>query len=117
MNDQLFDLHPSVRTEGADHDLPYHLPIRPVHLETEHVRGFIPVSEPEVEITDRLGVDEGHGDFADLLQIDTKVRESGGEEAGGSFRIESCVAHLVENGDGYGWITPQVESPCAVFTA
>jgi hypothetical protein len=97
-----------VSTIGADHDLSYHLPVRPVYLEAEHVGRLVPISELEVEVTDRLGVDEGHGDLADLLQVETNGGESGGEEAAGSFRVESGMANLIKNGDGHGRVVAQV---------
>src|SRR5215212_1633326 len=112
MYHKLVDAHLRTRAERADHDLPHHLPVRSVHLETEHVRSFISISEPQVEITDRLRSDEGHGDLADSLEVEAQVGERSGEEAGGSFLVESVVAHLVQNGDWHGWVTPQVVSPC-----
>src|SRR5215210_802410 len=104
-------------TIGADHDLPYHLPVRPVYLETEHVGRLVPISELEVEVTDRLGVDEGHGDLADLLQVETKGGESSGEEAADSFPVESGIANLIKNGDGHGRVVAQVATLSVVSTA
>src|SRR5215210_732040 len=106
-----------ISTLGADHDLPYHLPVRSVNLETEHVSRFVPISELEVEVTDRLGVDEGHGDLADLLQLETKRGESSGEEAAGSFRVESGLANLIKNGDGHRRVVAQVATLFVASTA
>ena len=39
------DAHPTIGTLGADHHLPYHLPVWPVHLEAEHVGRFVSISE------------------------------------------------------------------------
>src|SRR5215211_364079 len=106
-----------ISTIGADHDLPYHLPVRSVYLETEHIGRLVPISELEVEATDRLGVDEGHGDLADSLKVETKGGESSGEEAAGSFCVESGMAYLIENGDGHGRGVPQVATLSVASTA
>jgi hypothetical protein len=104
-------------TIGADHDLPYHLPVRSVYLKTEHVGRLVPISELEVEVTDRLRVDEGHGDLADSLQVETEGGESSGEEVAGSFRVESGMANLIKNGDGYGRVVAQVATLSVASTA
>jgi hypothetical protein len=104
-------------TIGADHDLPYHLPVRSVNLETEHVGRLVPISEFEVEVTDRLGIDEDHGDLADSLQVETEDGEGSGEEVAGSFRVESGMANLIKNGDGYGRVVAQVATLSVASTA
>jgi hypothetical protein len=114
---EFIDPHPMMSTTGADHDLPYHLPVRSVYLETEYVGRLVPISELEVEVTDRLGVDEGHGDLADSLEVETKGGQSSGEEAAGSFCVESVMANLIKNGDGHGRGVPQVATLSAVSTA
>src|SRR5215217_4830605 len=86
-------------TIGADYDLPYHLPVRSVYLETEHVGTLVPISELDVEVTDRLGIDEGHGDLADSLQV------------------ESGMANFIKNGDGHGRVVPQVATLSLASTA
>ena len=69
---------------GADHDLPHHLPIRPVHLEAEHVGRLILISELKLRSRIVSGLDEGHGDLADSFEVEAQVGERSGEEAGGS---------------------------------
>ena len=58
-----------IGTVGADHDLPHYLTVWSVYLETEHVGRLIPISELEVEVTDRLGIHEGYGDLADSTNL------------------------------------------------
>jgi len=66
---------------------------------------------------DRLGIDEGHGDLADSLQVETEGGESSGEEAAGSFSFESCMANLIKNGYGDGWVVAQVATLSVASTA
>jgi hypothetical protein len=106
-----------ISTFGADHNLPCHLPIWPVYLETEHVGRLVFISEPQVEVTDRVGVDECHGDLADSLQVETEGGESDGEEAASSFRVESGMANIIEHGDGHGRGIPQVTTLSVASTA
>lgn len=117
MHHEFIDTHPMMSTTGADHDLPYHLPVRSVYLETEYVGRLVPISELEVEGTDRLRVDEGHGDLADLFQVETEDGERSGEEAAGSFRVESGMANLIKNGDGHGSVVAQVATLSVASTA
>src|SRR5215203_6004089 len=104
-------------TTGADHDLPYHLSIRSVYLETEYVGRLVPISELEVEGTDRIRVDEGHGNLPDLFQVETEDGERSGEEAAGSFRVEPGMANLINNGDGHRRGVAQVATLSAASTA
>jgi hypothetical protein len=62
-------------------------------------------------------IHEGHGDLADSLQVEAKFVEAGGEEAGGSLRVESGVAYLVQNIDEDGRLTIQAVSPSVASTA
>src|SRR5919107_1980099 len=111
MNHEFVYAQIRTRTVRADHDFPHHLTVRSVYFEAEHVSRLVPVSERQVEITDRLRVDEGHGDLSDSLQVEFEPGESSGEEAGGSSFVEPGVTDFVQYRDGHGMITPQMATP------